>query len=149
MEETTMRGRTPAGPEYVEQLQGSPQAKQRLRVVLETMAGKLRVQEACARLGISEQRFDQLRAELLQAALAELEPKPAGRPRRPVEDPRVTALQEQVAELEQELRTAGVREALAVALPQAAQPVAEPAEPEKKTPASRRLRRGRPGWWKK
>jgi hypothetical protein len=31
-----MRGRIPAGPEYVEHLQGSDKAKARLRVILET-----------------------------------------------------------------------------------------------------------------
>lgn len=142
-----MRGRTPAGPEVVEQLQGSAPAKQRLRVVLETMAGQLRVPEACRQLGISEQRFRQLRAELLQAALSQLEPKPAGRPPRPVEAAEVTALREQVRALELEVQTAQVREVLALALPQTQAPATEPAEAEKKT--TRRRRRGRPGWWKK
>jgi hypothetical protein len=82
-----MRGRHPAGPEYVEHLQGSPQAKERLRLILETMAGRRRVQEVCQLLQISEQRFDQLRGQLLQAALASLEGKPTGRPPRPPESP--------------------------------------------------------------
>ena len=45
-----MRGRTPSGPESVEQLPGSDKAKQRVRVILQTMTGELRVQEACAQL---------------------------------------------------------------------------------------------------
>jgi hypothetical protein len=56
-----MRGRHPSGPEYVEHLQGSAQAKERLRLILETMTGKRRVQEACQLLKISPQRFEQLR----------------------------------------------------------------------------------------
>ena len=68
-----MRGRYPSGPEYVDSLEGSEQAKKRLRVVLETMTGKLRVQEACQILELSEQCFYQLREELLQAALERLE----------------------------------------------------------------------------
>jgi hypothetical protein len=62
MEETIVRGRYPSGPEYVDvqHLHGSAQAKQRLRVILETMMGQWRVGEACARLGICGQRFRQL-----------------------------------------------------------------------------------------
>jgi hypothetical protein len=46
-----MRGHRPAGPEYVEHLAGSGQARERLKVVLETLAGTCRVQEASRRLG--------------------------------------------------------------------------------------------------
>src|SRR5262249_39827417 len=82
MEDADMRGRYPSGPEYVNRLDGSARAKERLLVVLQTMVGKYRVQEACQLLGICEQRFDQLREQALQAALRELEGKPGGRPRR-------------------------------------------------------------------
>ena len=52
-----MRGRKPVGPEYADKLSGSDTAKLRVKVILETIAGTCRVQEACERLGISEQRF--------------------------------------------------------------------------------------------
>lgn len=74
-----MRGRKPSGPAAVARLPGSPLARQRLQAVLETLAGTCRVQEACRRLGLSEQRFDQLRAQALQAGLDALEPRPGGR----------------------------------------------------------------------
>ena len=74
-----MRGRRPTGPELVDRLAGSEQARERVKVVLQTMTGELRVQEACERLQISEQRFDELRLEAIQAAVASLEPKPTGR----------------------------------------------------------------------
>ena len=115
-----MRGRYPSGPEYVEHLLGSAQAKERLRVILETMMGKWRVQEACARLGICEQRFRQLRAELLQAALERLEGRPAGRPRRPEEPQDTVALRRQLEAMQRELRAAQVREEIALALPHVA-----------------------------
>ena len=104
-----MRGRIPSGPEYVESLEGSEQAKKRLRIVLETMTGRVRVQEACEILEISEQRFYQLREELLQAALERLESKRVGRPPRQAagvaaEEPQ--QLREQVAELQMELQAA-------------------------------------------
>ena len=131
-----MRGRIPAGPEVVEQLAGSAKAKERLRVILETLLGKWRVQEACDRLGICEQRFRQLRTELLQAALASLEDQPAGRPRRPEESEETAALRRQVAELQRELQAAQVREEIALALPRvsvsAPDPAAGPAAASKK-----------------
>jgi len=50
-----MRGRRPSGPEMVDQLPGSDLARERVKVVLQTMAGELRVQEACEVLHLSEQ----------------------------------------------------------------------------------------------
>lgn len=116
-----MRGRYPSGLEFVDKLNSSPESKQRLKAILETMAGTCRTQEACERLGISEQRFDQIRVEALQAALAALEPKPAGRkPRQPTpEEIDVEYLQEQIAKLKAELQAALIRAEIAVALPQA------------------------------
>lgn len=144
-----MRGRYPSGPEYVEQLEGSAQAKQRLRVVLETMTGKYRVQEACQLLDICEQRFHQLRAELLQAALEQLEAKPAGRPRSQPVPVEAEAVRDRLADMELELRVAQVREEIALALPHVAvRPAGEQAGAQKKRPALRK-RRARPGWWKK
>ena len=64
-----MRGRRPVGPEYAEQLDGSETAKLRTKVILETIAGTCRVKEACQRLGVCEQRFHQLRQEMLMAAV--------------------------------------------------------------------------------
>jgi Integrase core domain/Helix-turn-helix domain len=126
-----MRGRQPSGPEYVESLPGSEQAKQRLRVILETMTGAYGVAEACRRLDISEPRFYQLRAELLQAAIERLEPRPAGRPRQGAAEAAsdVAALEARVNELETELRAAQLRQEIAVAMPHLVQ---EPAQPEKK-----------------
>jgi Helix-turn-helix domain len=124
-----MRGRIPQGPEAVEHYVGSDKAKQRLRVILETLAGKLRVSEACTLLGICEQRFRQLRAEVLQAALASLEDQPAGRPHRPEEPQETAALRRQVAALARALEVAEVREEIALALPQVNRTPAPPAQP--------------------
>jgi helix-turn-helix protein len=145
-----MAGRYPTGPEYVELLDGSEPAKQRLRLILETLAGQCGIAEAAHRLGVTEQRVHQLREEALQAALAELEPKPAGRPRRAAEPLDAVALAEQVLELEKQLRAAKVRESIALVLPGVVVKSASvsEAEPEKKTTA-RPKRRARPGWWKK
>ena len=134
-----MRGRKPAGPAAVARLAGSPQAKERLSVVLETLAGSCRVTQACARLGLSEPRFDQLRGQVLQAGLASLEPKAVGRPRRPAAAAQVQALEARVAELEIELAAAQVRAEIALILPRV-QTAPEPA-PKK---ARRRRSAARP-----
>jgi hypothetical protein len=118
----------------VERLPGSALARERLRVVLETLAGSCRVQQACARLGLCEQRFDQLRTQVLQAGLDSLEPRPAGRRPRPAPAADVAALQARVAELEIELQAARVREEIALALPAVA---VAPTEAAKKSPRRR------------
>jgi hypothetical protein len=123
-----MRGRIPQGPEAVEHYPGSEKAKQRLRVILESLAGTLRVSEACTLLGICEQRFRQLRAAVLQAALARLEDQPAGRPRQPEEPAATAALRQRLAALERELQVAEVREEIALALRGTGVASARPAE---------------------
>src|SRR6516225_8630788 len=130
-----MRGRQPAGPDYVDKLTASQTSKERLKEVLETMVSEGRVLEACARLGICEQRFHQLRQEAMEGALAALEPGVPGRPVQTTspEQDRIRALEEEVAALKVELRAAKAREEIALALPR----VVKVAESEKKT-------RGRP-----
>ena len=114
-----MRGRRPAGPGYVDQLQGSVEDKRRLKVIMQTMTGELRLLEACRILDVCPQRFHQLREEAMQGALAGLAPRPKGRPR-----PQLTPEQQRIAELEKELaatrielRAAQAREEIALVLP--------------------------------
>jgi hypothetical protein len=141
-----MRGRTPAGPEYVDRLQGSELAKQRLKTVLDTIAGNCRVSEACERLNICEQRFHQLRQQVLEAALTELEPRSPGWPARsssPAYEA-INQLREELATKDLELRTARAREEIALAMPRIVPPASPtsasptsasspPGDPEKKT----------------
>ena len=139
-----MRGRRPVGPEYADKLEGSDTAKERVKVILATMAGTCRLKAACERLGISEQRFHQLREEMMAAAVKALEPGHAGRPAQtptPTEE-QVIALQQQLQDKEVELRAAKAREEIALVMPEVKQ---EPVEPEKKMPQPppKRRRRGR------
>jgi len=110
-----MRGRHPSGPAYVQHLSGSEQARQRVEVILQTLAGTMRVQQACAILGVGEARFHQLRQEMLTAAIGALEPRPSGRPATVVTPAaaQVQQLQEQVGQLQVDLRLAQVREEIA------------------------------------
>jgi len=136
MENRIMRGRRPQGSAGVDHLPGSAQAKERLKVVLANLAGACRTQEACARLGVSEPRFQQLRWRVLQASLERLEPRAAGRPAATPspEAERIRLLEELLAAKEVELRAALAREEIALTLPRV---VHAATEPEKKT-------RGRP-----
>jgi hypothetical protein len=129
-----MRGRKPSGPALVEHLPASPVAKQRLRVILQTMAGTCSITQACAQLHVSPARLAQLRTVALQAGLDRLEPQPLGR--RPRQQPavEVLTLQSQVGQLQTELQAAQVREEIALVLP--AVHLTE-AGPEKKAPRRR------------
>ncbi len=60
-----MAGRKPIGPPLVRRLDGSEQAKDRMEVILQTIAGMMTIRQACDRLGIDEARFFQLRTEAL------------------------------------------------------------------------------------
>jgi len=130
-----MRGRHPSGPAYVARLQGSAQAKQRLEVVLRTLAGSLSVQQACAELDLSPARFGELRTQLLQAALASLEPRPVGRPQASTTPEPVAQLQARVQDLERQLHAALLREEVALILPR---------PPQSKKVSGRRPRSRRP-----
>ncbi len=121
------RGRPPSGPRLVDGLEGSAEAKARLKAVIETVAGERSVEEACAALGVSEAVFHRLRARLLGAALSEAEPKPRGR--RPDPEPEnqgeVEALRARVRELKIDLEASRIREELAVVMPRVLKPRAE------------------------
>jgi hypothetical protein len=129
------RGRPPLGDEIVEHLEGSSQAKQRLRIILRTLAGELTIPQACAELEVSDSRFHEMRTELLQHTLGELEPKPIGRPSQTPtpQETLITQLQQQVQALKIDLRAAQIRQELALALPRlAAAPKDQPAGGGKK-----------------
>jgi hypothetical protein len=134
-----MRGRRPAGPEYVHQVPGSQTAKERAKIILQTLAGELRLGEACRLLGVSPQRFHQLREEALTGLVASLELGVPGRPPQTVspQDEQIRLLETQLAAQELELRATRAREEIALTLPR----VVHETEPEKKTPPRRR---GRP-----
>src|SRR5262249_17847730 len=77
---TMTTGRRPTGAKLVARLEGASAAKTRLELILDTLAGRRPVADAAGQLGLTERRFHVLRLHALQAALADLEPRPAGRP---------------------------------------------------------------------
>jgi transposase-like protein len=119
MEVIIVAGRKPMGPALVAHLDGSAIAKERLELILETVAGQVAVVEACRILDISEAMFYKLRNRVLQVCLEDLEPKRRGRPPRLVTEDhqRAAELAAEVTTLGDELAAQTVRLELARALP--------------------------------
>jgi len=113
------RGRPPSGPNLVDGLDGPDEAKRRLRVILETVAGTRMIAEACAELGISEAAFHNLRRQAMEGAIESLAPRPAGRPRKDAdpEQRRIRELEGQNLHLRMDLQAARLRTEIAVAMP--------------------------------
>jgi transposase len=126
-----MRGRKPAGPDYVEHLGGSAKAKERAKAVLETLAGQITVQEACRRLGIGAAFFGRLRKRFLPGGVPALEDRPAGRRPRQASaaEQRIEQLETDLQQTRLDLQAAQLREEIALTMPHLLHP---PAAEEKK-----------------
>lgn len=100
-------------------MDGPEDLKRRLRVLLDTLAGRVSVAQACDELGVSESRLHELRREALVGALGALMPKPAGRPATAqTTTAREQELEGRIEELEVDLQAALVRTELALAMPE-------------------------------
>lgn len=128
------RGRPSQGPALADKVEGSEQAKVRLKIILQTIAGEMSVADACKTLGLSEARFHELRQQWMQDACAALEPKPLGRPRDATveEELELLRLHRENRTLEMHLRAAQIREELAVAMPHVLQPRKDDPDAQKK-----------------
>ena len=112
-------GRPPLGSDIVEHLDADPNTKERLKILLQTIAGELAVPDACQKLDISQARFFELRATMLKGAVESLQPKPVGRPVRQIrpETERIQQLEQQNLDLRVHLAAAQLREEIALAMP--------------------------------
>jgi transposase-like protein len=121
------RGRPVKGPSLVEDLEGTEGAKKRLRVILETIAGEKSVEEACQELGIGKSAFHQIRAQVMQAALRDLEPRQPGRPAAEPSgsDEKIARLEKELDEAQLQLQVAHVREELLLGMPEVMKPLVE------------------------
>jgi len=128
----------------VHRLDGSKQAKERLEVILETVAGKTTIREACDRLGIEEAMFFRLRAQALQAGLSRLEPRPAGRPPRhpSAEDQRIAELEKELQEKELQQKALQAQLEIAQVMPQLVEGAPKKTA-KRKQGAKRQPRRGK------
>ena len=113
------RGRKIEGPKTVESMDGSESAKQRLEVILDTIAGKTSIEAACMKLCLGRSAFYELRQKALAGALESLEPGLPGRPRNAAdpEEERVKELEQELRDIKIELEASRIREELAIAMP--------------------------------
>jgi hypothetical protein len=111
--------RPPSGPDLVDGAEGSPEAKARLKVILQTIAGTKTISEACAELSMCEAAFHKLRTRHLKEAVQGLEPRRPGRKpsETSAEEARIQELEGEVARLKLGLRAAQIREQLALTMP--------------------------------
>jgi hypothetical protein len=139
-----MRGRHPTGADLADAIEGSKQARQRLKAMLETITGQKRISKACEELGIGEAQFHKLRHRMIAGAVAALEPSAPGRPMsaKTETDERIAALKDEMQQLRIELRAAQIREEVALLMPHLVKP---PKECEKKRNWRRRSGEGRSG----
>ena len=128
------KGRPSLGPALADKVEGSEQAKERLKLILQTIAGELSVADACKQLGLSEARFHELRQQWMQDACAALEPKPLGRPKETTfeEDVELLRLHRENQKLQLHLRAAQIREEIRIAMPHVLQPRKNPPDSQKK-----------------
>ncbi len=122
------RGRKPSGAKLVDAFDGSALAKRRLKVILQTLSGELRVADACERLGINQAAFYKMRRRFLDESVAGLEPRKPGRRAGEEEPEEVAALCREIAELTYRLRTTEIRARIARTMPHLL-------VPEEETPA--------------
>lgn len=138
-----MRGRRPAGLDYVDRLRDyDDETRLRVKVILQTMFEGLRVKHACATLKMSPQRFHQLRETFMREGVEGIKPRPKGRPstRPSPQQQEVERLQQQLADARMELRAAQARVEIAALLPRVLKtpptpPAASPAEAPRESAA--------------
>lgn len=128
------RGRPPLGCGIVDLLDGTDEQKLRLRTIMEVIAGKRSVEEACELLGIERARYYMIQHAVLVAGLEALLPRKPGRPQAapPPEDTRVRELEEKVSDLELEVELARVREEIALTMPHVTVRANHPKRPRRK-----------------
>lgn len=80
-------------------------ARQRAEIIVAVRCGQITAKEGARRLGVSRKTYYEWEKRGLDAMLAALCDRSAGRPASPV-DPRVEALQERLVQLEEQVRTA-------------------------------------------
>lgn len=104
------------GLDHVDGLQGDPETKWRLKLLLATLTGEMLVQEVCEELDLGPTQFANLRRQMLQAALDGLTPREGGRPRKEVvvSVDELQALQARNQELERQLAEMRARVELAL-----------------------------------
>lgn len=135
------RGRPHEGPELVEKLDDcSQEARQRLKVIFQTIAGVFTVDQACEILGIRRSAFNKLRSQFITSAVHLLEPRTPGRKKKiqTPEQQENQRLREENERLQFELKAQQLREEIGILMPHL---LKRSAEIKKKIPKKRTARR--------
>jgi transposase-like protein len=113
------RGRPVKGAELLDGMEASAVARQRLTLILQTLAGAMTIQEACEVLGVNRSRFHELRRQFLAQATGLLEPRSPGRKsQQPTEAQlEIERLRRQIVQLKLDLKATQVREEIALVMP--------------------------------
>ena len=117
---TANRGRPREGAELVEKLDDcSDEARSRLKVIFQTLAGELTVAQACQALGIGRSAFNKLRSQFIENAVELLEPKTPGRKKKILTPEQVEnqRLREEIERLKFELEAQRLREEIGILMP--------------------------------
>ena len=114
------RGRPHEGPELVDKLDDcSEEARQRLKVIFQTLAGLFTVEEACQILGIQRSAFYKLRGQFIENAVQLLEPKTPGRKKKIATPDQLEnqRLRQENERLKFELKAQQIREEIGLLMP--------------------------------
>lgn len=132
----TRRGRPHEGPGLADKLDDcSEEARQRLKVIFQTLAGVLTIDQACTVLGIRRSAFHKLRAGFIGRAVHLLEPRTPGRRKKLVtpEQLEIQRLRRENEQLRFELKAQQIREEIGLLMPHLLKPrVDRPAKKKKK-----------------
>jgi transposase len=139
------RGRPHEGAELVDKLDDcSEEARQRLKVIFQTLAGVFTVEEACEILNIQRSAFYKLRGQFIENAVQLLEPKTPGRKKKLVTPQQVEnqRLRDENERLKFELKAQQLREEIGILMPHLLK--GDRASAAKKTKKKRQARRRMP-----
>jgi transposase-like protein len=132
----TRRGRPHEGPELADKLDDcSEAARQRLKVIFQTLAGVFTVGQACAILGIRRSAFHKLRARFIEQSAQLLEPGTPGRKKKVVtpEQLEIERLRRENEQLRFELKAQQLREEIGLLMPHLLKPRGDRTAKKKKT----------------
>jgi hypothetical protein len=114
------RGRPHEGAELVDKLDDcSQEARQRLKVIFQTLAGVFTVEQACEILNIQRSAFYKLRGRFIGNAVQLLEPRTPGRKKKLLtpEQAENQRLREENERLKFELKAQQLREEIGILMP--------------------------------
>jgi hypothetical protein len=145
--EAARRGRPHQGAELVEKLDDcSEQARRRLKLIFQTLAGESTVEQACQALGIRRSAFNKLRSQFIHNAVGLLEPRTPGRRKRVLTPEQLEnqRLRTEIDRLKFELQAQHLREQIGILMPRLLKEPKDDKEPAQKKTKPKRHSTSRP-----